>query len=141
MYPDNVSLMENLHTSRLKKLKKVSQMYIYMWSCKLYTGVEHFPLEELYACILLKLFDIFGINTNWIQQYRAFFNLKHKKPGDLDVLGKNSLNIRFKQEQNTQRDELFFLGFEKGLKMQVSMSIEPFWHFTCIIVIFHKDVK
>ena len=34
------------------------------------------------------------------------------------MLGDNGLNIRIQHEKNYQNDELFVLGFEKGLKMQ-----------------------
>jgi len=37
------------------------------------------------------------------------------------VLGKNGLHIRIQQEKSYQKDELFFLGFEKVIKMQVSV--------------------
>ena len=35
--------------------------------------------------------------------------------------GKNGLNIRNQQEKSYQNDELYFLRFEKVLKMQVSV--------------------
>ena len=37
------------------------------------------------------------------------------------MLGKNGLHIRIQQEKSYQNDELFFLGFEKVLKMQASV--------------------
>ena len=37
------------------------------------------------------------------------------------MLGKNGLYIRIQQEKSYQNDELFFLGFEKVLKMQASV--------------------
>ena len=37
--------------------------------------------------------------------------------------GKNGLHIRTQQEKSYQNYELFFLGFEKVLKMQASVII------------------
>jgi len=37
------------------------------------------------------------------------------------VLGKNGLHIRIQQEKSSQNDKLFYLGFEKVLKMQASV--------------------
>ena len=39
----------------------------------------------------------------------------------MDALGKNDLNIRIQQEKSYHNDEIFFFGFEKVLKMQVSV--------------------
>ena len=47
-------------------------------------------------------------------------DLWHKTLENLDVLGKNGLHIRIQQEKSYQYNELFFLGFEKVLKMQAS---------------------
>ena len=38
----------------------------------------------------------------------------------MDVLGKNSSHIRIPQEKSYQNGKLYFLGFEKVLKMQAS---------------------
>ena len=37
------------------------------------------------------------------------------------MIGKNVLHIRIQQKKNYQNDELFLLGFENVLKMQVSV--------------------
>ena len=37
------------------------------------------------------------------------------------MLGKNGFHIRIQQEKSYQNDELFFLGFEKVLKLQGSV--------------------
>ena len=42
-------------------------------SSKLYTSLKCIPLEELYACIPLKLFATFSINTNLKQPFRVIF--------------------------------------------------------------------
>ena len=39
----------------------------------------------------------------------------------MDVLGKIGLHIRIQQEKSYQKDEIFFLGSEKVLKMQASV--------------------
>ena len=36
-------------------------------------------------------------------------DLQREISGDLDMLGRNGLNIRVQQEKNYQNDELFFL--------------------------------
>ena len=40
------------------------------------------------------------------------------------MLGKNGLHIRIQQEKSYQNDKLFYLGFEKVLKMQASVSAD-----------------
>ena len=35
----------------------------------------------------------------------------------MDVLGKNGLHIRIQQEKSYQNDKLFYLGFEKVIKI------------------------
>ena len=36
------------------------------------------------------------------------------------MLGKNGLHIRIQQEKGYQSDEIYFLGFQKNLKIQAS---------------------
>ena len=47
------------------------------------------------------------------------------------MLGKNGLHIRIQQEKSYQNDKLFYLGFEKVLKMQASVisSLRTIHHF------------
>ena len=50
------------------------------------------------------------------------------------MLGKNGLHIRIQQDKSYQIVELFFLGFEKVLKMQASVCNwgKFFWDVFCI---------
>ena len=54
----------------------------------------------------------------------TFLDFWHKILENLDVPGKSGLHIRIQQEKGYQNDELFFLGFEKALKMQVSVIFQ-----------------
>ena len=48
------------------------------------------------------------------------------------MLGKNGLHIRIQQEKSYQSDKLFFLGFEKVLKMQVRVVLELHLNVSCL---------
>ena len=52
------------------------------------------------------------------------------------MLGKIGLHICIQQEKNYQNDELFFLGFEKVLKLQASVIENG--QFPCVV--FGQDV-
>ena len=56
--------------------------------------------------------------NSWLEW---FLDLWLKISRNLDVLGKNGLYIRIQQEKSNEIDELFFMGFEKVLKMQASI--------------------
>ena len=76
-------------------------------------SIKFIPMEEFYACIALTL--IKTSYSGW------FLYLWHKVSGSLDVIGKSGLRIHNQQEKGYQKDELFFLGFEKVLRMQASV--------------------
>ena len=44
------------------------------------------------------------------------------------MLGKNGLHIRIQQEKSYQNDKLFYLGFEKVLKMKASVILDFYMH-------------
>ena len=52
-----------------------------------------------------------------------FLHIRHKVSGDMDVLGKAGLHIRNQQEKSYQNDELFFLEYEKVLRMQTRVFL------------------
>ena len=60
------------------------------------------------------------IKNSYLGWYLDFW---HEILGNLDVMGRNGLHICIQQEKSYQNGELFFLGFEKALKMQASVII------------------
>ena len=72
--------------------------------------------------LAMKTYELVQHHVLICREYLGWFiDLWHKISGNLDVLGKNRLHIRIQQEKSYQNDELFFLGFEKFIKMQASV--------------------